>query len=173
MRKNAYKDILDFLIAVNRNAARGQHLKRLQTMAGLAHSCIKSKKCSLEHLSQPRQTCRATDKDSLLQQTKRWLGNKWDLGEMACHYYKRRFQIETMFKQLKSKGFQLHQTRLEGPAKISNLITVVATAFVFTFCLGGFLKKKYCARWPKKRKSKTWASSNSHRPLGTMLSIPP
>jgi hypothetical protein len=61
---------------------------------------------------------------------------------MACHYYKRRFQIEAMFKQLKSKGFQLHQTRLECPAKISNLITVVATAFVFAFCLGCFLKHK-------------------------------
>ncbi|MEZ4987418.1 MAG: hypothetical protein R2795_20630 [Saprospiraceae bacterium] len=30
-----------------------------------------------------------------------------DLGEMACRYYKRRFKIETMFKQLKSAGFQL------------------------------------------------------------------
>jgi hypothetical protein len=33
MRKNAYKNILDFLIAVNRNAARGQHLKHLQFWA--------------------------------------------------------------------------------------------------------------------------------------------
>jgi hypothetical protein len=313
MRKNAYKDTLDFLILVSQRPAEGHHLKRLQTMAGLVHSCIRSKKCTLEDLSQLRQTCQATHKDSLLQQTKRWLGNKWvdwegfflplakyflrlasskgelifiidgsqtgsanaslmvsvlcrgfaipiawivraggkghfseqmhlellgmllpavpagcrvvllgdgefdgqqllqwcadqkwefvlrtsrdrkvdfggemgridalsmphghtslflpdampginavfwhekrfeepiflltnmELGKMACRYYKRRFQIETMFKQLKSKGFQLHKTMLECPNKISNLISVAATAFIFTFCLGCFLKHK-------------------------------
>jgi Transposase DDE domain len=311
MRKNAYKDTLDFLIAISHRTAEGHHLKRLQSMAGLVHSCIKSKKCTLEDLSQPRQTCQTTVKGSLLQQTKRWLDNKWvdwegfflplakrfldvaarkgelilvidgsqtgpantclmvsvlcrgfaiplawvvkkgkkghfpeqmhldvldmllpavpggcrvvllgdgefdgqrllewcadqkwefvlrtacdrqvdfggekgridalsmpqghtslflhnalpginavfwhekrfekpiflltnmDVGKMACRYYKRRFQIETMFKQLKSKGFQLHKTRLECPTKTSNLIMVVATAFIFSFCMGCFLK---------------------------------
>ena len=313
MRKNAYKDILDFLIEVSQIEAQGHHLCRLQTMAGLVHSCIKSKKCTLEGLSQPRPTCQATLKDSLLQQTKRWLGNKWvdwesfflpftrhfltmaarsgelllivdgsqtgsanaslmisvlwrgfaiplawmvkkgtkghfseqmhidllqmllpsiphncrvvllgdrefdgqkvlawcldhkwefvlrtscdrqvdfggetaridalsmpkghtsvflpnalpgmnavfwhekrfekpiflltnmDVGKMACQYYKRRFKIETMFKQLKSKGFQLHKTQLDCPTKINNLIIVAATAFIMTFCLGCFVKQK-------------------------------
>jgi hypothetical protein len=313
MRKNAYKDILNFLIEVSHIAPQGHHLRRLQSMASLVHSCIKVKSCTLEGLSQPRQTCRATFKDSLLQQTKRWLCNKWvdwesfflplarhflsvaagkgelvliidgsqtgstnttlmvsvlcrgfaiplvwvvkkgakghfseqmhldllnmllpampqdcrvvllgdgefdgeqllawcaeqkwefvlrtscdrqvdfgaeqgridalsmpkghtslflpdalpglnavfwhekrfekpiflltnmDVGKMACQYYKRRFKIETMFKQLKSRGFQLHKTMLKCPLKISNLIVVAATAFILTFCLGCFIKHK-------------------------------
>ena len=313
MRKNAYKDILNFLIEVSQIESQGHHLCRLQTMAGLVHSCIKNKKCTLEGLSQPRQTCQTTLKDSLLQQTKRWLSNKWvhwegfflpfarhfltmaarkgelllivdgsqtgsanaslmisvlwrgfaiplawmvkkgtkghfseqmhidllqmllpiiphncrvvllgdgefdgqkvlawcaehkwefvlrtscdrqvdfggetaridtlsmpkghttvflpnalpginavfwhekrfenpiflltnmEVGKMACQYYKRRFKIETMFKQLKSKGFQLHKTQLDCPTKISNLIIVAATAFIMTFCLGYFVKHK-------------------------------
>jgi Transposase DDE domain len=65
-----------------------------------------------------------------------------ELGAMACQYYKRRFKIETMFKQLKSKGFQLHKTMLICPKKLSNLIIVVASAFILTFCLGCFVKCK-------------------------------
>jgi hypothetical protein len=309
MRTNAYKDILNFLIEVSNVTPQGHYLCRLQTMAGLVHSCIKSKRCTLEGLSQPRLTCHTTLKDSLLQQTKRWLDNKWvdwegfflpfarhflsiaacrgelvliidgsqtgsanaslmvsvlcrgfaiplawvvkegkkghfseqmhidllnmvlpaipdncrvvllgdgefdgqkllawcaehkwefvlrtacnfggetdridalsmpkghtsmflpnalpginavfwhekrfekpiflltnmDVGKMACQYYKQRFKIETMFKQLKSKGFQLHKTMLDCPIKISNLIIVAATAFIMTFCLGCFVKHK-------------------------------
>lgn len=63
-----------------------------------------------------------------------------ELGAMACRYYKRRFKIETMFKQLKSKGFQLHKTRLEDADKISSLLIVAAIAFLFTFCLGCFIR---------------------------------
>lgn len=64
-----------------------------------------------------------------------------ELAQMACRYYKKRFKIETMFKQLKSGGFQLHKTQLKSAEKISNLIIVVATAFLLTLCLGRFLKQ--------------------------------
>lgn len=40
MRKNAYKDILDFLIEVSQIEAQSHHLCRLQTMAGLVHMHI-------------------------------------------------------------------------------------------------------------------------------------
>lgn len=313
MRQSAYKDILDFLIQVSHVPAQGHHLKRLQLMASMVHGCIKSKRCNLESLSQPCESYVASKKDSFLQQTRRWLKNKWvdwdgfflplavhflglaartgelilivdgsqtgkthtslmvsvlcrgfsvplawvvrkgekghfpeqmhldllnmllpavpagcrvvllgdgefdgeglcawcaghnwefvlrtacdrlvdcggetaridtlclpkghsslfvpdalsginavywhekrfekpiflltnmELGKMACRYYKKRFKIETMFKQLKSKGFQLHKTQLECRAKISNLILVVAVAFLLTFCLGCFVKHK-------------------------------
>lgn len=65
-----------------------------------------------------------------------------DLGWMACCYYKKRFKIETMFKQLKSRGVHLHKTQLLEASKISNLIIVVAAAFIFTLGLGLFLKQK-------------------------------
>jgi hypothetical protein len=63
-----------------------------------------------------------------------------DLGAMACEYYRRRFKIETLFKYLKSAGFNLHKTKLESPEKIKNLIIVVAFAFIFTFSIGMVLK---------------------------------
>ncbi|MCC7507027.1 MAG: transposase [Saprospiraceae bacterium] len=65
-----------------------------------------------------------------------------DLGYEACHYYKRRFKIETLFKHLKSAGFYLHKTRLKCPEKLANLIIVVAFSFVFSFCMGLFIKQK-------------------------------
>ena len=64
-----------------------------------------------------------------------------ELGHEACHYYKRRFKIETLFKHLKSAGFYLHKTRLKCPKKIANLIIVVAFSFIFSFCIGVFIKE--------------------------------
>ncbi len=63
-------------------------------------------------------------------------------AQEACRYYKRCFGIEFMFKHLKSTGFHLHKTRLKCPRKLSNLIIVVAYAFVFSFCMGLFIKQK-------------------------------
>lgn len=68
-----------------------------------------------------------------------------DLGQMACKYYKRRFKIETMFKQLKSAGFQLQKSMLNDPQRIQNLIIVAAIAFLFTFCIGLIVKEQPAA----------------------------
>ncbi|MBX2890695.1 MAG: transposase [Saprospiraceae bacterium] len=65
-----------------------------------------------------------------------------ELGHEACHYYKRRFKIETLFKHLKSAGFYLHKTRLKCPKKLANLIIVAAFSFVLSFCMGVFIKEK-------------------------------
>ena len=65
-----------------------------------------------------------------------------ELAYEACHYYKRRFKIETLFKHLKSAGFYLHKTRLKCPDKLTNLIIVVAFSFVISFCMGLLIKKK-------------------------------
>ncbi|HMQ49526.1 MAG TPA: hypothetical protein PKA70_18815 [Saprospiraceae bacterium] len=68
-----------------------------------------------------------------------------ELGEMACRYYKRRFKIETMFRQLKSAGFQLQASMLNDPLRIQNLIIVAAIAFIFTFCIGLIVKEQTAA----------------------------
>ena len=65
-----------------------------------------------------------------------------EVGQQACHYYKRRFKIETLFKHLKSAGFYLHKTRLKCPEKLANLIIVVAFSFVISFCMGVLIKEK-------------------------------
>lgn len=51
-------------------------------------------------------------------------------------YYQLRFSIETMFKDLKSRGFNLHKTRLKDASCIFNLLIVGALCFCFITGLG-------------------------------------
>jgi hypothetical protein len=44
-------------------------------------------------------------------------------------------QRVTMFKHMKSSGFNLHKTRLKTSFAISNLILIAALAFIMLFCL--------------------------------------
>jgi Transposase DDE domain len=50
--------------------------------------------------------------------------------------YKQRFAIETMFKDLKTRGFNLHKNRLGKIASVTNLIMVAALAFCFMMNFG-------------------------------------
>ena len=50
--------------------------------------------------------------------------------------YKKRFAIETMFKDLKTRGFNLHKNRLDKIVDLSNLIMVAALAFCFMMNFG-------------------------------------
>lgn len=52
------------------------------------------------------------------------------------YYYKFRFAIETMFKDLKSRGFNLHKTRLSTAFDISNLLIIGSLSFCFIMGLG-------------------------------------
>ena len=59
-----------------------------------------------------------------------------ELAEMACSYYKCRFSIETLFKDFKSSGFQIHKTKVATPEMIANLLIVVCLCFLLCFALG-------------------------------------
>ena len=50
--------------------------------------------------------------------------------------YKQRFSIETLFKDFKSRGFNLHQNRLQKENAVNNLIMVAALAFCFLMNFG-------------------------------------
>lgn len=50
--------------------------------------------------------------------------------------YKKRFAIETMFKDLKTRGFNLHKNRLSKIQALNNLIMVAALAFCFMMNFG-------------------------------------
>lgn len=65
-----------------------------------------------------------------------------ELGEMATKYYALRFKIELLFKQLKSAGFNVQKSKIQGETKISNLIIVLALGFILTFCAGLLMKKQ-------------------------------
>lgn len=64
-----------------------------------------------------------------------------EVGQMACRYYRRRFKIETMFKQMKSAGFHLDKSMMADPCRICNLLIVLSLAFILTLCTGLLIKR--------------------------------
>lgn len=50
--------------------------------------------------------------------------------------YKKRWGIETLFGALKSRGFNLEETRLQDPERISRLLALLALAFTWAFIVG-------------------------------------
>lgn len=50
--------------------------------------------------------------------------------------YKERWQIETMFRAMKSGGFNLEDTHLTDPKRISKLLVLVAFAFIWAYRAG-------------------------------------
>jgi hypothetical protein len=61
---------------------------------------------------------------------------------LACAYYKKRFKIELLFKQLKSAGFNLQRSKLQGEKRCTNLMMILAFAFILCFGLGILLKNE-------------------------------
>jgi hypothetical protein len=50
--------------------------------------------------------------------------------------YARRWGIETLFGALKSRGFNLEDTRLQDPERLSRLLALLALAFTWAFVVG-------------------------------------
>ena len=70
--------------------------------------------------------------------------NKYDIliiasfnkQDQAIINYKERWQIETMFRAMKTSGFNLEDTHLTDLERISKLIALVAVAFVWVYRIG-------------------------------------
>jgi len=59
--------------------------------------------------------------------------------EPAPHLeYKKRWGIETLFGALKSRGFNLEDTRLQDPERLSKLLALLAIAFTWAFVVGAW-----------------------------------
>ena len=50
--------------------------------------------------------------------------------------YSKRWGIETLFGALKSRGFNLEDTRLQDPERVSRLLALLAIAFTWAFVVG-------------------------------------
>lgn len=57
----------------------------------------------------------------------------------ANQCYKKRWQIETMFKALKSSGFNLEDTHLKDADRIAKLVSMVFIAFIWCYKVGIYL----------------------------------
>jgi len=56
--------------------------------------------------------------------------------EEATKWYRKRFTIETLFSDIKGRGFNLDKTRLYLPDRVSRLILAVSIAYLFSIFLG-------------------------------------
>ncbi len=52
------------------------------------------------------------------------------------YIYKKRWWIETLFAGIKSRGFNIHKTRIKNPEMLSNLLIFVCIAFCFCHIIG-------------------------------------
>lgn len=59
-----------------------------------------------------------------------------DTPDEACHWYAKRFRIETFFSDQKSRGFHLHKSHLSDPARIAHLMLAACLAYLWIVYLG-------------------------------------
>jgi hypothetical protein len=56
--------------------------------------------------------------------------------KLACHYYRRRFRLETLFSDKKSRGFHIEKSHLSDPARLSRLLLATSLAYIWLIHLG-------------------------------------
>lgn len=59
-----------------------------------------------------------------------------EFGEQPHEEYRKRWGIETLFGALKSRGFNLEDTHLKDPERLSRLLALLALAFTWAFVVG-------------------------------------
>jgi hypothetical protein len=59
-----------------------------------------------------------------------------DFFEKPHEEYRKRWGIETLFGALKSRGFNLEDTKLQDPERLSRLLALLALAFTWAFVVG-------------------------------------
>lgn len=65
-----------------------------------------------------------------------YLVSNMDLLEEVCHWYQRRFKIETFFSDQKSRGFHLHKSHLSDPDRLAKLMLASSLAYLWIVYLG-------------------------------------
>lgn len=70
-----------------------------------------------------------------------------ELAEEACHYYQKRFLIETFFSDQKSRGFNLHKSHLRDPKRLARLLIVACLAYLWMVYLGNLARAPH---WRKR-----------------------
>jgi hypothetical protein len=54
----------------------------------------------------------------------------------TCHYYRRRYRVETFFSDQKSRGFHIHKSHLSDPARLSRLFLAACFAYLWMILQG-------------------------------------
>lgn len=61
--------------------------------------------------------------------------------EKSAEYYAQRWQIETLFKGLKTSGFNLEKTHLKDLKRIEKLLLLIMVAFLWCYLVGDYKDK--------------------------------
>lgn len=70
-----------------------------------------------------------------------YLLSNMELAEEACHWYGKRFRIETFFSDQKSRGFHLHKSHISDPQRMSRLLMAACLAYIWVIYLGVIAKR--------------------------------
>ena len=62
--------------------------------------------------------------------------------EDPCEWYKKRFTIETLFSDQKSRGFYLHKSHISEPERLAQLMMAACLAYIWIIYLGNLSKKE-------------------------------
>ena len=65
-----------------------------------------------------------------------------ELGKEACELYRKRCLIETFFSDEKSRGFNIHKTRIKYPKRLEKLLLVACFAYIWIVYLGAIARKE-------------------------------
>lgn len=77
------------------------------------------------------------------------------LGREAVRIYQRRFWIEEMFRDFKSRGWDIETSGLRIPARFERLLLMIALAYVWFVQRGLFVVKRGLRRWIDRRARRT------------------
>lgn len=65
-----------------------------------------------------------------------YLLSNFELSYTFAWYYKKRWSIETLFGDIKSRGFNIHKSKLADPQRVAKLLIVICLAYILIFKLG-------------------------------------
>ena len=75
----------------------------------------------------------------------------WLYPEQAQTVYQQRWEIETMFKALKTKGFNLEDTRIKDPQRLHKLLCLLALAYTWAYRVGVWIDEQKIKRTAKRK----------------------
>ena len=71
-----------------------------------------------------------------------YLVSNFPTGKEAVYWYKKRFRIETLFSDMKGRGFNLNKSGLRDPERIDRLLIAISLAYIWIVFLGEYALEK-------------------------------
>jgi hypothetical protein len=65
-----------------------------------------------------------------------YLISNLSISEDPCQWYKKRFTIETLFSDQKSRGFYLNKSHISDPERLAQLMMAACLAYIWIIYLG-------------------------------------